>query len=238
MLNSKIKIAAPVVTALMVMSFTVESTHAMTVTNELKENISIGLSTHGSGGNTNDFSIAPNKSENWSRSAERGNLLNFMNKQYYVKADETIIVRNWDLLRKDNLLTKATPANSDRFYKDSDGSYSNIFNYLEKYNLKGSDVYIPSITNTIQFISVFEKHNVSLSRWDNGTGSYSDVSKGSIESWSRSGSKGNILTITHPLVSTLSYQYFVYPGETIQVLNLAKGEVFISGLRVNQITTN
>lgn len=227
--NNSLKIILASSVAVSVLLIDPLNSKALTVQNLNNEDIGVAVSAHGSGGNGSKYIIKNIKMEEWDRTADRGNLISYNNKYYYSDSNENLIVKDNKMYRKtkDNTLLVAKYANQNRYENPQ-----SIGTYLEKYNLTWDKVDLKQEEGVVKVKSLINDYDISLSRWKNGTGSFFNVSKNKSEKWSREKNESNILTISTP---SEDYQYYVETGETVTILDITKGEVFVSGILVTPI---
>lgn len=206
------------------------TSQAVSVTNMGSTEIKVAISTHGAGGGTSDYTIKNNQTEKWNRSADRGNLLKLNDRYYFANHDDNLAVTNeYAIFRlmNDNTASPIKTADSGRF-----NNTESISNYIEGYNLSMKDIDLSAQSNRVKVQSLVNSYQVSLSRWENGTGDYVTINKNGKDSWVRKEKDGCILTIS---TSTNDYQYFVQEGESVTILDVTKGEVFVYGVLINPI---
>lgn len=159
------------------------------------------VNTYGDG-QSDYYSIAPKKTETWSRSDNKGFLValdfNTDNRNpqiYYSVSDASYYMQDGFLKMHGGKAKKAINADENRYKKNSKGEY--IY----------TNVKLQGVSNKVIVKNVDSSKKVSISTWNGGDSSYYNLSKGETESWSRShDARGYLMNVD-------GAKYFIHAGE-------------------------
>ncbi|MGC3749205.1 hypothetical protein ACPTKN_14330 [Enterococcus faecalis] len=160
------------------------------------------VNTYGDG-QSSYYTIAPKKTETWSRSDSKGFLLaidtdfkNHRNPKMYYASSNAGFYRQDDILKSgDGKARKIINADENRFVKNNKGEY--IY----------SDVKISGSSNKVIVKNIGSSTKVAISTWSGGDSSFYNLSKGETENWSRSHDPRGYLMIVKDA------KYFIHSGE-------------------------
>lgn len=162
---------------------------------------SAAVNTYGPG-QSDYYTIAPKKTEIWSRSDSKGFLValdfntNNRNPQvYYSVPNASYYMQDGFLKMNGGQAKKAINVDENRYEKNSKGEY--IY----------TNVKLPGVSNKVVVKNLGSSTKVAISTWNGGDSSYYNLSKGETESWSRyHDARGYLMNVD-------GAKYFIHAGE-------------------------